>query len=326
MKRTKDKAGVVSRRARPRRMSRQSAARTAALSLVLSALAASALGTPAAYAQEQAFRDFSLVSVMNGKCVQASSPEIPDRASMRQCQGPSYSGQRWTNSTTGELKTTPNRCLATASTQIAAPIKVEPCNDASKTQKWDIDDRGRILLRGATRNGRHLAVTIANGDRSDGAVLWLTYKHDGENQLFRRDRSGAGGSEISIQSDLIEPDPDPACVDLFVDYGPYPGIPALLQDCQERPGQRFTRTPERQLKLFGLCLGSGSGQASSPVTLQDCDGSARQQWNLRGDGELHGINNLCLDAGESNANGTPLRLSECNGFSPGQRWSFRDPR
>jgi hypothetical protein len=301
----------------------------AVLSIVLGALAMGAIGSSAAYAQEQASRDFSLVSVMHGKCIEAPSSEIAGPVSMHPCRGPYYPGQRWTYSAaTGKLKTAQNRCVATAGIQITAPIKVEACDELNGNQKWDIDDRGRILLRGAWLHGERLSVAIANGDRSDGAGLWLTYRHRGENELFRRDQSGAGGSTINIESDLRSPDPDPACAAILVDYGVSPGIPAWLQDCQDIGGQRFERTDKMQLKLGLLCLDGGSGQAPSPVSIQVCDEDRpSQKWNLGGSGELTSINGLCLAApGESNVNGNLLRLSSCNRFSPGQRWSFRDPR
>jgi hypothetical protein len=199
----------------------------AVLALVLGALAMGAVGSSAAYAQEQANGD-SLVSLMNGKCIEAE--DVPGAASMPRVRmmscSPTNANQRWTYSpATGEFKTAQNKCLDAYAMERIDPVIVYPCT-GGKNQGWDTDSRGRIVMREAGPSGQRYCVTIANGDRSDGARLWLQTCHRGENQLFRRDPSGKGGSTVSIESDLRLPDHDPACVDVPArELGAVPGAP-----------------------------------------------------------------------------------------------------
>jgi hypothetical protein len=305
--------------------------RSGVLSIVLGALAVSVLG--ASPAQAQAVDEFSLVSQMHGKCITVPPSQTAPRVSMSRCTGSSHgSNQRWTYSAaTGEFRTPWNQCLDASGTEVNAAVRVYYCTGGS-SQKWDMDDRGRIVLRQVTApNGERLCATIANGDRRDGAVLVVTYCNDGENQLFRRDPSGAGGSVVSIQNRLRYPDADPACADAPVrELGAIPGIAVWLWDCggAGHTNQRFTRTPEMEFRIAGtLCIDGGSGQDGSAVTTQRCNGGPSQKWNLVASGELKGINGLCLTApGESNANGNKLSMSACDGVPRGQRWSYRDPR
>jgi hypothetical protein len=312
---------------------------TAVLSVLLGALAVGALGSSAAYAQEPAVDEFSLVSQMHGKCITVPPSQVAPRVFMSGCNGPGHgSNQRWTyDPATGEFRTPWNQCLDASGSENTAPARVYYCTGGSN-QKWDMDDRGRIVLRQITApDGKRMCLTIANGDRGDGAVLWVVYCHRGENQLFRRDPSGAGGSVVSVQSDLGYPDADPACVDVPIrERGAIAGIRAWLWDCQgpSHVNQRFKRTSEMEFRVAAtvgsarqLCLDAAGGQYGSPVTTQVCNGSTRQKWNMVASGELMGINGLCLYVpGETNANGTPLSLNGCNHVLLGQLWSYRDPR
>jgi hypothetical protein len=217
-----------------RRTRRPRTGPTAVLSIILGVVALGALGGSPAQAQ-QAADEFQLVSAMHGNCITVPPSQTVPRVSMSRCAGSSHgSNQRWTYSAaTGEFRTpwtsawmpperrSPHRCGPTS-----AP--------GAATRKWDFDDRGRIVLRAIkASSGDPLCLTIANGDRGDGAVLCVTYCHRGENQVFRRDPSGAGGSTVSIHSDLTYPDADPACVDAPIrEPGAIPGIRAWLWDCQ----------------------------------------------------------------------------------------------
>jgi hypothetical protein len=253
---------------------------------------------------------------------------------------PTNANQRWTYSpATGEFKTPRNKCLDAYAMERIDPVIAYPCT-GGKSQSWNIDSRGRIVMREAGPSGQRYCVTIANGDRSDGARLWLQTCHLGENQLFRRDPSGMGGSTVSIESDLRSPDPDPACVDVPArELGAVPGLQAWLWDCQGtgHVNQRWQRTAEMEFRLAEtvthppvMCLGGGSGAKRSPVTIERCDGGASQKWNLGANGEiqLQDSQKRCLHAsGESNANGNKLVLEDCAPVVViGQRWSYRDPR
>ena len=102
-----------------------------------------------------------------------------------------------------------------------------------------------------------------------------------------------------------------------------------LSDCTgtDNGFQRFNRTADRQLAIAYYCLDAGAGLQGSPVKLTVCNGSAAQEWNLVANGELRGLNGLCLTAPrESNANANKLVMQICTGVPVGQRWSFRDPR
>jgi hypothetical protein len=304
----------------------------AVLSIILGGLAVSALGASPAQAQ-QAADEFSLVSAMHGKCITVPPSQTAPRVTMSRCAGSSHgSNQRWTyDPVSGEFRTPWNQCLDASGAEVTAPVRAYFCTGGGN-QKWDIDERGRIRLRAITAPNRDpLCLTVANGDRSDGAVLWVTYCHRGENQLFRRDPSGTGGSIVSIQTDLTYPDADTACVDVPIrELGAIPGVRAWLWDCQGvgHTNQRFTRTSEMEFRIAGtLCLDGGTGQDGSAVRIQPCNGGASQRWNLGAFGELKGVDGRCLHApGESDANGNALVMYGCNGVSRGQRWSYRDLR
>jgi hypothetical protein len=257
---------------------------------------------------------------------------------------PTNANQRWAYSpATGQFKTHRNKCLDAYAMERVDPIIVYPCTGA-KNQKWNIDSRGRIVMREAGPSGQRYCVTIANGERSDGARLWLQTCHRGENQLFRRDPSGMGGSTVSIESDLRSPDTDPACVDVPArELGAEPGLQAWLWDCRgtEHANQRWQRTAEMEFRLAvtvgtarEMCLDGGAGTGPRPVTIQRCHSGASQKWNMGANGEiqLQSGHKPCLHApGESNHNGNKLvLLGETEACAPvvvgGQRWSYRDPR
>jgi hypothetical protein len=79
----------------------------ALLSVVVGALAVGVFGSSAAYAQQQALDEFSLVSAMHGKCITVPPSETAPRVFMSGCSGSSHgSNQRWTyDPATGEFQT-----------------------------------------------------------------------------------------------------------------------------------------------------------------------------------------------------------------------------
>ncbi|MFF2328591.1 MULTISPECIES: ricin-type beta-trefoil lectin domain protein [unclassified Streptomyces] len=63
----------------------------------------------------------------------------------------------------------------------------------------------------------------------------------------------------------------------------------------------------------------GQGKDGSPLQIQDCSGSAAQQWAFASDGTIRAFG-LCMDAaGASTANGTVVQLANCNG-GPAQQF------
>jgi hypothetical protein len=319
---------------------------SAVVSIVLSGLA---MGHAAgAYAQERAIGDFSLVSVMHGKCI--TVPDVTGRpaenmplARMMPCNGADEESQRWTYSAaTGEFKTHDGftTCLDAYRTRRADPIMIYPCRGANPPgQRWDVDSRGRIVLRDVVGpEGQRYCATIANGDRSDGARLWLQYCHYGENQIFRRDAEGHGGSVVSIDSDLRSPNRNPTCVDAT--DARYDGTQVQMWQCwgSDHANQRWRRTAEMELRLEDtvgtahvMCLDGGGATPTTLVTIRECrPGAANQKWNMLGYGELQlqDGSKPCLTVPyDSNTNGNKLVLAACNtSISPGQRWSYRDPR
>ena len=311
---------------------RRWAVRAATPLILFGMLAGSALGSPPAHAQEQADGD-ALVSLMHGKCIEAEdtpgAPSMP-RVRMWQCS-PTNANQRWTYSAvTGEFRTYRNKCLDAYAMERLDPVIVYPCT-GGKNQKWDMDSRGRIVLRGVTGpGGDRYCITIASGDRSDGARLWLQYCHRGENQLFYRDPTGGGGSTVSIESDLG------GCVDT---RNRVEGTRVWLWQCfgPDHANQRWRRTAEMEFRLEDtagtarvLCLDGGSGASRAALTVEVCNDRASQKWNTGANGEIQLQNGQkpCLHVpGESNHNGNELVVSECFPVVlGGQRWSYRDPR
>ncbi|GAA2831161.1 hypothetical protein GCM10010441_64660 [Kitasatospora paracochleata] len=76
----------------------------------------------------------------------------------------------------------------------------------------------------------------------------------------------------------------------------------------------------------GGCLDVDGGRTDNgaAVRLQDCDGSAAQQWTLASDGSLRALGK-CLDVDHSGtADGTAVQLWDCNGTGAQQWWPQAD--
>lgn len=266
----------------------------------------------------------SIKSAMHGKCVEAPSEGTALR--MSPCGGPGAFMQRWAyDPANGRIRLEDGpACIDATDATWASPVIVRSCG-SGQHQQWDLDSRGRFVLRGATISGKPICMTIANGDRADGAKLSGTYCHFGENQKFRLDPSGAPGSSVSVEVDLRAPIATAACIDA---PSTAPGTRLKLYMCQAlpHPPQRFTRTAARELRMGSVCMAAGSTQGSA-ATLQTCDGSAAQQWNLNGHGELVGLSDRCAWAhAETNVNGTEISMQPCNGALLGELWSLREFR
>jgi alpha-galactosidase len=97
-----------------------------------------------------------------------------------------------------------------------------------------------------------------------------------------------------------------------------------IWDCNGGNNQLWTRTPARQLVIYGKCLDAFDNQTApgTKVELWTCNGGPNQQWQFNADGTITGVQSgLCLDVtGAATANGTLLELWTCNGGG-NQRWS-----
>ncbi|MFI8321720.1 PHB depolymerase family esterase [Streptomyces sp. NPDC085529] len=101
------------------------------------------------------------------------------------------------------------------------------------------------------------------------------------------------------------------------------GVQTQIWDCTGRPNQTWTRTPARQLTVYGgaKCLDATGTAAGSAVAIWDCNGGTNQQWNLNPDGTVTSVRSgLCLDvSGASTANGARVGLWSCHGGG-NQQW------
>jgi len=145
--------------------------------------------------------------------------------------------------------------------------------------------------------------------------------HRGEPQLWRRSPNGAGGSTISIVTDLWAS----KCMDAS---SPANGTQLHLWECQgpSHTNQRFTRTTDKHLQVHAKCVDGGAGTAGAPVKVEDCNPTrASQTWDLLTTGQLRGVNGLCVAvSGAGTTNGTKLVLASCINTAA-QRWDYRDP-
>ncbi|MFJ8691753.1 non-reducing end alpha-L-arabinofuranosidase family hydrolase, partial [Streptomyces roseolilacinus] len=103
------------------------------------------------------------------------------------------------------------------------------------------------------------------------------------------------------------------------------GTQARLWDCGGQPGQRWTHTAAKQLKVHGnKCLDAKDKGVTNgtPVVVWDCNGGTNQQWNVNTNGTITGVQSgLCLDAiGAATANGTRLQLYTCASVD-NQKWT-----
>ncbi|GAA2010947.1 RICIN domain-containing protein [Catenulispora yoronensis] len=105
----------------------------------------------------------------------------------------------------------------------------------------------------------------------------------------------------------------------------YNGVQLQIQDCDGGPYQSVTYNGSaKTLGLEGKCFDAfGAGTtAGTPVSIYDCNGQANQQWTMKTDGTIVGVQSgLCLDVtGTTNPNGSGLELWTCNGGA-NQQWS-----
>ncbi|HKP75797.1 MAG TPA: ricin-type beta-trefoil lectin domain protein [Longimicrobiaceae bacterium] len=263
---------------------------------------------------------FSLVSLMHGKCLDAPSAANGTRVHLWDCI-PGNVNQRWSsNPATGEVRVHGGKCLDGWTGRLGDPVVVHDCHGGTN-QQWDLTAEGQIRMRNfRDPSGRPLCVDIEFYLRTNGAKALLYTCHGGENQLWRKDAEGVGGSAVSIATALDRR----MCMDA---PSAARGTELQLWDCigPSHANQRFRRTPGRTLVVQGKCVDGDNGNAYAPVKLWDCHGGPNQQWDLTPNGELRGVNNLCIDVrGAVSARGTRMMLYPCHGGA-NQRWIYRDP-
>jgi hypothetical protein len=101
------------------------------------------------------------------------------------------------------------------------------------------------------------------------------------------------------------------------------GTQLIIWSCNGGQNQLVTQNGAT-LRILGKCAdasGSGTGNGTR-VVLSDCTSAANQQWNLRADGSIAGVQSgRCISpTNGATANNTPLVLFDCNG-QPFQRWT-----
>lgn len=93
------------------------------------------------------------------------------------------------------------------------------------------------------------------------------------------------------------------------------------------PAQVFEFTPERQIRVGGLCLNIFGGRANNgdTVGLWQCVGAPNEKWDLV-DGRVVGMNGRCLDVyGGDTKNGARIIVWDCAGRAPNQLWTVVKP-
>ncbi|MFJ4036939.1 ricin-type beta-trefoil lectin domain protein [Microbacterium sp. NPDC090007] len=104
------------------------------------------------------------------------------------------------------------------------------------------------------------------------------------------------------------------------------GTQPALWNCKGDPNQRFTYTPDHELRVFGdKCLDvlySGT-TVGTRVVIWDCSGGANQRWTLGENGQIIAEQSgLCLAPGGGRSdNGAPAELATCTAGTR-ERWNF----
>ncbi|MER7759782.1 TIM-barrel domain-containing protein [Streptomyces sp. NPDC097619] len=98
-----------------------------------------------------------------------------------------------------------------------------------------------------------------------------------------------------------------------------PGTEPTLYVCHGGPNQRWTLHPDGRLTgLAGVCL---DGAATTRATVQNCTGTAGQDWQQGPQGSLRSGGQCLVPAGATPASGGALTRTACDG-SAAQRWTF----
>jgi hypothetical protein len=96
-----------------------------------------------------------------------------------------------------------------------------------------------------------------------------------------------------------------------------PKAPPTTPRVTTPPAQKTTFTLVN--KKSNRCLSATPGMDGTQLTLQNCDGSAPQNWTRMADGTIRGVNGLCMDAANGDTGeGTRVQVAWCNGHSAQQ--------
>jgi hypothetical protein len=101
-----------------------------------------------------------------------------------------------------------------------------------------------------------------------------------------------------------------------------------MQDCENAPGQIFTRDQAKdRIMIGGLCVDANGGGPGDLVKLATCDSAVGQAWKLERKGDFVkfiGVKGLCLDIRYgSKDRGAPLQSWTCEDTAPNQLWGLQ---
>ncbi|MER8188088.1 ricin-type beta-trefoil lectin domain protein [Kitasatospora sp. NPDC094015] len=92
-----------------------------------------------------------------------------------------------------------------------------------------------------------------------------------------------------------------------------------VRDCDGSAGQQVAAQADGTLRVQGKCVDASGRKTApeTPVVLYTCNGGTNQQWNVKADGSIVGVQSgLCLDViggAVAAPNGTKLELWPCTG-------------
>ncbi len=190
------------------------------------------------------------------------------------------------------------------------------------TQGWNVagdfngDGKADLAVVTSTQSGAGPAAVPVALSGGDGSFTLTAKQVPGliEN-LDGMPGSGAFGGIIG---------PAGKCID---DGGGSNGAQVVLRTCNGTPGQAWAPQVYGAIIAQGKCLtagrsGGAPAVAGTLVQLWHCAGVDRlQHWQLRGSQLYNPQSGLCLDAGSSTADGTPLQVWGCNGTAA-QNWTL----
>ncbi|MEV4615634.1 RICIN domain-containing protein, partial [Kitasatospora sp. NPDC049258] len=99
-----------------------------------------------------------------------------------------------------------------------------------------------------------------------------------------------------------------------------------VRDCDGSGGQKFSPQADGSLRVQGRCVDASGRKTApeTPIVLYTCNGGTNQQWTLKADGSIVGVQSgLCLDViggAVAAPNGTKLELWPCTGQA-NQLWT-----
>ncbi|MET1073916.1 MAG: ricin-type beta-trefoil lectin domain protein [Umezawaea sp.] len=207
--------------------------------------------------------------------------------------------QSWTATPAKELRVYGDKCLDAGGTADGTAVRINDCTGAS-TQQWTVNSDGSVV-----GSGKCLDANARGTAPGTALVIWGC--NGGGNQKWARtDTTG-----------FLKGQDSGRCVDVPA-FEQTNGTRPALWDCNGGSNQTWTSTATNQLKVYDTkCLeAAGGGTADgTAVQINDCTGSAAQQWRVGSGGAVVGVGSgKCLDAtGRGTANGTLFAISTCTG-------------